>query len=60
MYVKEKTKPDSMLNYTSENFNPINMSIQERKRFKNFGRVNGVSSFIVAANAKSANPNKVY
>ena len=27
MYVKEKTKPDSMLNYTSENFNPINMSI---------------------------------
>lgn len=49
-----------MLNYTSENFNPINMALQERKKFKNFAKVNGVSAFLVAANSKSSNPNKLY
>ena len=49
-FIKEKFKPDSMLNYTSENFNPITQVTQERKRYKNFGKVNGVSAFMSAAN----------
>lgn len=49
-----------MLNYTSEKFNPINHMNQERKRHKNFGKINTVSAFTSAANAKSSNPNKIY
>ena len=58
--MKEKFKNDSMLNYTSENFNPITMALQERKKYTNFKKVSAVSAFLDAANSKSANSNKLY
>ena len=36
------------------------MALQERKKFHNFAKVNCVSAFLNAANAKSTNPNKLY